>query len=433
MFLSIKNLGKIETADIEIDAITVIAGENNSGKSTIGKALFCIFNSFYAVDKNIMAERESAISRVIEYAYHNATDRLTRRFDFDELAEAIASNINAYENNSSLLQEEIKNYILENDPHFEAYINKIKLEDIAKDIIGRATISDEEMLLTIMRKNMQAVFNMEINNVYRPGEATEMKLKIKDVSVDVRVRNNINIELLNKLTLNTEAIYLDDPYAMDNYRYMPHRAVRHLSLRELRAGRYMSHREHLRMWLSKQSSSTAIDEIITTRKLNKAFEKLDVVCPGKMVLKNRRSFVYVEGDSEAVSIDIANVSTGLKAFAIIKTLLLNGALEDNGTIILDEPEIHLHPEWQLLFAELIVLIQKEFNMHILLNTHSPYFLNAIEVYTHKHGISSKCRYYLAENTGATSIIKDVSDNIEEIYQKLARPLQVLENERYAND
>ena len=47
---------------------------------------------------------------------------------------------------------------------------------------------------------------------------------------------------------------------------------------------------------------------------------------------------------------------------------------------LDEPEIHLHPAWQVIFAELIVLIQKEFNMHILLNTHSPYFLNAIEIY-----------------------------------------------------
>ena len=49
MFLGIKNLGKIETADIEINAITVIAGGNNSGKSTVGKTLFCIFNSFYDI------------------------------------------------------------------------------------------------------------------------------------------------------------------------------------------------------------------------------------------------------------------------------------------------------------------------------------------------------------------------------------------------
>lgn len=71
----------------------------------------------------------------------------------------------------------------------------------------------------------------------------------------------------------------------------------------------------------------------------------------------------------------------MKSFIIIKTLLQNGSIDENGIIILDEPEIHLHPEWQLKFAEIIVLLQKEFGLNILLNTHSPYFLNAIEVYS----------------------------------------------------
>lgn len=40
MKLSISNFAKIDKADITIDGITVIAGENNTGKSTIGKILF---------------------------------------------------------------------------------------------------------------------------------------------------------------------------------------------------------------------------------------------------------------------------------------------------------------------------------------------------------------------------------------------------------
>lgn len=32
MFLSVRNVGKVEHADIEIKGITVIAGENNTGK-----------------------------------------------------------------------------------------------------------------------------------------------------------------------------------------------------------------------------------------------------------------------------------------------------------------------------------------------------------------------------------------------------------------
>lgn len=106
---------------------------------------------------------------------------------------------------------------------------------------------------------------------------------------------------------------------------------------------------------------------------------------------------------------------GLKTFIIIKTLLETGALRENGVLILDEPEIHLHPKWQLLFAEIIVLLHKEFGMYTLINTHSPYFIEAIEVYSKKYGISN-CKYYLAENISEyVSEIRDVSDETELIF------------------
>ena len=44
MELSIRDFAKIKQADIVIDGITVIAGENNTGKSTVGKILFSLFN-----------------------------------------------------------------------------------------------------------------------------------------------------------------------------------------------------------------------------------------------------------------------------------------------------------------------------------------------------------------------------------------------------
>ncbi len=37
MKLYINNFAKIRNADVTVDGITVIAGENNTGKSTIGK------------------------------------------------------------------------------------------------------------------------------------------------------------------------------------------------------------------------------------------------------------------------------------------------------------------------------------------------------------------------------------------------------------
>ena len=50
MKLSIKNVGRLKEADVEINGITVIAGENNTGKSTVGKVLWSILSSFYKIN-----------------------------------------------------------------------------------------------------------------------------------------------------------------------------------------------------------------------------------------------------------------------------------------------------------------------------------------------------------------------------------------------
>ncbi len=53
MKLYLENIGKLSNTNIDIDGITVIAGKNGTGKSTIGKALYSVFSSFYAYKDNI--------------------------------------------------------------------------------------------------------------------------------------------------------------------------------------------------------------------------------------------------------------------------------------------------------------------------------------------------------------------------------------------
>ena len=61
MKLSLRNIGKLREADVEISGITVIAGENNTGKSTVGKALFSVFNGFYDVKRRIKEEMQELL------------------------------------------------------------------------------------------------------------------------------------------------------------------------------------------------------------------------------------------------------------------------------------------------------------------------------------------------------------------------------------
>ena len=54
----------------------------------------------------------------------------------------------------------------------------------------------------------------------------------------------------------------------------------------------------------------------------------------------------------------------IKEIGIIQILLQNNKLKENSFLIIEEPEASLHPEWEIKFAEILVLIVKELNIHI---------------------------------------------------------------------
>ena len=103
MKLFLKNIGKIKEANIDINGITVIAGENNSGKSTVGKSLFCVFNSFHNINEEIRNVRTQSIERLLEILYRNTTNRFTTRVNYDEITGHIVSNIDKYKSDDALL------------------------------------------------------------------------------------------------------------------------------------------------------------------------------------------------------------------------------------------------------------------------------------------------------------------------------------------
>lgn len=76
-----------------------------------------------------------------------------------------------------------------------------------------------------------------------------------------------------------------------------------------------------------------------------------------------------------------------------------------------------------------MLLQKEFDLTLIITTHSPYFLDAIDVFSAQYEISDKVNFYLAENKEEESYLHDVTDNVDEIYKKLSDPMQELENIR----
>jgi predicted ATP-dependent endonuclease of OLD family len=173
--------------------------------------------------------------------------------------------------------------------------------------------------------------------------------------------------------------------------------------------------------------NNVISEIDTKRRMSAVFDLIHSIVDGKFIEDDNGLRFQESGINEPL--DFGSVSAGVKTFLIIKRLLELGKLKDRHVLILDEPEIHLHPEWQLKFAELLILLQKEFSLTILLTTHSPYFVNAIETYSQKREVSDCCKYYLTENKEDCSTTRDVTDDTNPIYQLLVKPFHQLEEER----
>ena len=172
-----------------------------------------------------------------------------------------------------------------------------------------------------------------------------------------------------------------------------------------------------------------IESVIAKEKMKDIYQAMQSIINGQITMKPGGEF-FLESEDFKQPISLGNLSTGLKAFVILKMLIEKGAIKDRDILILDEPEIHLHPQWQVTYAELIVLLQKHFNLSVIVTTHSPYFLDAIHLFSIKHGIAPKVNYYLSENSDKGVQMNLVTDNMDIIYKEMASPIQMLDSLRY---
>jgi predicted ATPase len=113
MKITLNNVAKIKHAEVEIKGITVIAGENNTGKSTVGKALYAIFNSFYNVKDQIYNERvENAVS-ILQSMMRQSFGMMSAKFiaDMEDVAKNLIDNREIFLVDQSVLEEYIENYM----------------------------------------------------------------------------------------------------------------------------------------------------------------------------------------------------------------------------------------------------------------------------------------------------------------------------------
>ena len=142
-----------------------------------------------------------------------------------------------------------------------------------------------------------------------------------------------------------------------------------------------------------------------------------------------------EGNSSEILSKIQDIikedslnSSGIKEIGIIQLLLQNRRLKEDSFLIIDEPESSLHPEWEIKYAEILVLLAKELNIHIYLNSHSAMFIEAISLYSQYYDLLKETNFYLTEkqDNGKYNFKKINPKNMGEVYENLTRPYDELD-------
>lgn len=419
MELVVQNLAKIKQAHLQFDGITVIAGNNNTGKSTIGKVLFGIFNSFKDIQRKIEQERNNAIIHEIRnvemgYFYEKENKPLTHlsRFYSVKIPNLLAKNdpIN--------LDDEIRAELLNNKVPDED-VDKL-MKDIHARISSINEIEDNRIKKELVSTQLRGIFNGQINSCMHKDTAAVVQLTIKGKNITVTFKDNNCEDFSQEFNLMHSAFYIDNPFIIDQINAVA---------RIFRTSRTESPDDHLLNVLSRNNNEgDFIAKLSVEDKLREVISKIDMVIPGSIGFNNAHEMV-LQDNQFSDALKIANLSAGMKSFAILKLLIENLSIKEKDVLILDEPEIHLHPQWQMIYAEIIVLLQKEFQLTVLLTTHSPYFLDAIELYSLKHGTNGMVHYYLSEMENEQVEFEDVTDHIDKIFAQLSTPIQELENLR----
>lgn len=392
----------IGAADIIINGITVVTGENGCGKSTISKLLYYLYKTASNYDLLVSKElrfRLRDVEQFLEIVQHELYSFPKDRFARDEFRKELRDLHRNLENPVkeqlnkwlSLIKKTAALYsvqldLFSNDKKENRRISprNNRLRFIMKDILKLEKIDENE--------NDPLPFDKIIEFVESIFKEAEEKIKSRPTTLFIEALRNVfsdgalpkvfNVMEFEEQIVSLTKSSLSIPYSIQNSIYIDTPMM--ISVDD-------SNNEYwndLNELLSKKGNSSFTD---LSKTISKEIIHGDVSIDDNSDFSS--DFTYKRDDG--LIFNLLDCATGIKAFAILQLLIKNGSLNDKTLLIIDEPESNLHPQWIIEYARLIVLLNKKIGVKFFIASHNPDMVSAIKYISEKEQVANNLNFYLA--------------------------------------
>lgn len=378
MKFNFKNFGNIDDGLVDVGDLTIICGPNNSGKTYVSYAIYGFYKFFSQLlvpsiedslieDSKIKALLKQGSTQIDLSPFLNKIET-----HFESASLKFSSTLHEYFNTHEDFFSEAKVSVLPNNVNFN-------LEKELKAEIHLGNEKNANILLLLKEYN-----SGELNIVFQTSKQNKIPAEIIKHLISRAISSYFSDNLLN------------DPFIVSSERTGVSLFHRSLSKNKSAAFDYISKNDTIDPFelINKMRSDYAqpinnnievvskSEEGIKTKsyflknktKYQYIFSVLQELIGGKYVIVNKQINFQPKKEKNRPStlIPIYLASSSVKSLYLLD-LFINTISNENSFLLIDEPELNLHPDNQRKIADLIIKLVNS-GVKVLITTHSDYII-----------------------------------------------------------
>lgn len=375
MKIEIKDLGAIKSATIDLSKpLNVFAGPNGTGKTYLAYVLYSLFKNRIYVSGSKSALSKEMFKELIE------EKETSYQLDFDE--------INAYRDK---IAEDLKADL---DSIFGIS------EEMGRKFFEGTTIqfleSKEELRKRLLKSafNFQVDINGNIVKVSKEKGAGSLSLKVEDQSISTDYLNRLEVFLLPVLIAQLATFPVSSVYILPVERNSIFTFSKELSIRKQEAidhfhamtGKEKIDRFDLLFKTTKRYPSAVRDGLLIAEDLAEikkvrspffgfALELEKALLYGKVEVSEDGELQFKSDKNPKKLLPIQMTASIVKSLASL-VIYLKYLAKEHDLIIIDEPEINLHPNNQLVLTRIFARLMAK-GFRLIISTHSDYIVREL--------------------------------------------------------